>query len=178
VNYASRRGIQVLGAGTIINPIIKIVTTVAILAAVYFFIVKPTLDTTNDVIDKSFEQGRSIQEGVNENINEAQIDSAITQLQSRSSSLLSTWPAASRELRSCARDAGRNAAQLERCQSLASRISGMLSDHNIATSYANTLTAQGDTASAGRVDDCVAEARFDPGPVRRCKELAEKLLFG
>ena len=35
-----------LGAGTVINPIIKIVTTVAILAAVYFFIVKPTLDTT------------------------------------------------------------------------------------------------------------------------------------
>ena len=43
-----------LGAGTIINPIIKIVTTVAILAAVYFFIVKPTLDTTEDAIDTSF----------------------------------------------------------------------------------------------------------------------------
>jgi hypothetical protein len=40
-----------LGAGTIINPIIKIVTTVAILAAVYFFIVKPTLDTTGDAFD-------------------------------------------------------------------------------------------------------------------------------
>jgi len=40
-----------LGAGTVINPIIKIVTTVAILAAVYFFIVKPTLDTTNDAFD-------------------------------------------------------------------------------------------------------------------------------
>ena len=43
-----------LGAGTIINPIIKVVTTVAILAAVYFFIVKPTLDTTEDAIDTSF----------------------------------------------------------------------------------------------------------------------------
>jgi phage-related protein len=41
----------VLGAGTVINPIIKIVTTVAILAAVYFFIVKPTLDTTNNAFD-------------------------------------------------------------------------------------------------------------------------------
>ena len=40
-----------LGAGTIINPIIKIVTTVAILAAVYFFIVKPTLDTTTGAFD-------------------------------------------------------------------------------------------------------------------------------
>ena len=35
-----------LGAGTVINPIIKIVTVVAILAATYFFIVKPVLDTT------------------------------------------------------------------------------------------------------------------------------------
>lgn len=35
-----------LGAGTILNPILKIVTTVAILAAVYFFLVKPTLNTT------------------------------------------------------------------------------------------------------------------------------------
>lgn len=44
-----------LGAGTIINPILKIVTTVAILAAVYLFIVKPVLDTTDDVIDRSFD---------------------------------------------------------------------------------------------------------------------------
>jgi hypothetical protein len=40
-----------LGAGTVINPIIKIVTTVAILGAVYLFIVKPTLDTTNEAFD-------------------------------------------------------------------------------------------------------------------------------
>ena len=46
-----------IGAGTIINPILKIVTTVAILAAVYFFIVKPTLDTTE-----------TISSGINENI--------------------------------------------------------------------------------------------------------------
>jgi hypothetical protein len=42
-----------LGAGTVINPIIKIVTTVVILGAVYLFIVKPTLDTTNDVVSQS-----------------------------------------------------------------------------------------------------------------------------
>ena len=40
-----------LGAGTVINPIIKIVTTVAILAAVYIFIVKPALDTTNSAFE-------------------------------------------------------------------------------------------------------------------------------
>ena len=40
-----------IGAGTFISPVIKIVTTVAILAAVYFFIVKPTLDTTESITD-------------------------------------------------------------------------------------------------------------------------------
>ncbi|MEO8091139.1 MAG: hypothetical protein ABI726_00340 [bacterium] len=44
-----------IGAGTFISPLIKIVTTVAILAGVYFFILKPTLDTTNDAIDRSFD---------------------------------------------------------------------------------------------------------------------------
>jgi hypothetical protein len=42
----------VIGAGTVINPIIKIVTTVAILAAAYFFIVKPVLDTTNSAFEE------------------------------------------------------------------------------------------------------------------------------
>ena len=41
-----------LGAGTVINPLLKIVTTVAVLAAVYFFIVKPIVDTTNNAFDQ------------------------------------------------------------------------------------------------------------------------------
>ena len=40
-----------LGAGTVINPIIKVITTVLILGAVYLFIVKPALDTTNNAFD-------------------------------------------------------------------------------------------------------------------------------
>lgn len=44
-----------LGAGTIINPILKVVTTVAILAAAYIFIVKPILETTDNAIDRSFD---------------------------------------------------------------------------------------------------------------------------
>ncbi len=40
-----------LGASTVINPIIKIVTTVVILGAVYLFFVKPALDTTKDITD-------------------------------------------------------------------------------------------------------------------------------
>ena len=38
-----------LGASTVINPIIKIVTTVVILGAVYLFFVKPALDTTENI---------------------------------------------------------------------------------------------------------------------------------
>jgi hypothetical protein len=45
----------VIGPGTVINPIIKIVTVVAVLAATYFFIVKPVLDTTESAIDRSFD---------------------------------------------------------------------------------------------------------------------------
>ena len=40
-----------LGAGTVINPIIKIITTVVILGAVYLFFVKPALDTTNSAFE-------------------------------------------------------------------------------------------------------------------------------
>ena len=167
-----------LGAGTIINPIIKIVTTVAILAAIGIFIVRPVLDTTEDAIDSAAEQSRQIQENVNQSVSDAQIDSKINQLQTRSSTLISTWPEASRELRACMQRAGRNDAQLDRCLRLSSQISGMLSDHNIAVSYASTLSAQGDTAAADRIDECVEKADFKPGPMGRCQELAETLLFG
>jgi len=52
----------VLGAGTVINPIIKVITTVAILGAAYLFIVKPVLDTTETVsegFNNSISQGFS-----------------------------------------------------------------------------------------------------------------------
>ena len=44
-----------IGAGTFISPLLKIITTVAILAAVYFFIVKPVLETTDNAFDRSFD---------------------------------------------------------------------------------------------------------------------------
>jgi hypothetical protein len=63
-----------LGAGTIINPILKIVTTVAILAAVYFFIVKPTLDTTNNAFDTfsdDFPQFNDLSSDIQDQIDDA-----------------------------------------------------------------------------------------------------------
>ena len=64
-----------IGAGTIISPIIKIVTTVAILAAVYFFIVKPTLDTTESITNNAFESldiPAAVAPNVQDSIREAQ----------------------------------------------------------------------------------------------------------
>jgi hypothetical protein len=63
-----------LGAGTVINPIIKIVTTVAILAAVYFFIIKPTLDTTNTAFESfsdSFDGFDSLPSDIQSEIDDA-----------------------------------------------------------------------------------------------------------
>lgn len=45
-----------IGAGTVINPILKIVTTVAILAAVSIFVVKPILETSESASEQSREQ--------------------------------------------------------------------------------------------------------------------------
>jgi hypothetical protein len=50
--YASAGLRGMIGAGTIINPIVKVVTTVIILGAVYLFFVKPALDTTNNAFEE------------------------------------------------------------------------------------------------------------------------------
>ena len=63
-----------LGASTIINPLIKIITTVVVLGAVYLFIVKPTLDTTNDVFDQTFgafDEFDSLPSSIQDDINDA-----------------------------------------------------------------------------------------------------------
>jgi hypothetical protein len=51
-----------IGAGTFINPLLKVLTTVAILVAVYFLIVRPVLDTT----DKAFETVSPAFEGLDD----------------------------------------------------------------------------------------------------------------
>lgn len=63
-----------IGAGTIINPILKVVTTVAILGAVYLFIVKPTLDTTESITD-AFDSSSQIQQDIQADIEDAFKDS-------------------------------------------------------------------------------------------------------
>jgi hypothetical protein len=63
-----------LGAGTVINPIIKIITTVVILGAAYLFLVKPALDTTNNAFDSfsdSFGDFDNLSDDIQSQINDA-----------------------------------------------------------------------------------------------------------
>ncbi len=55
---------------TLARSLIRLIVTVGILAAVYFFMVRPILDTTNDTIDKAFN-------GVNSSLDNAFNDAGI-----------------------------------------------------------------------------------------------------
>jgi hypothetical protein len=70
-----------LGAGTVINPLIKIITTVVILGAVYLFIVKPALDTTNTAFESfsdSFNGFDDLPSDIQSQIDDAFDDSSST----------------------------------------------------------------------------------------------------
>jgi hypothetical protein len=167
-----------LGAGTVINPIIKIVTTVAILAAAYFFIVKPVLETTDNAVDRASRGINSAQASANDAFNSAQFSAAVSRADSYASSLQSTWPAASREIKSCLKKAGEGPGT-ERCADLGQKlVHTVQSDRSFSLSYADSLSGQGDTAGAARVESCVKQAGFKPAAMQRCRDLADDLLFG
>jgi hypothetical protein len=168
-----------LGAGTVINPLIKVITTVAILAAVGIFIVKPILNTTNNAIDSVSEQVHNGIEAGNQASQQAQIDAARSRAESYAQSLQSSWPAAARKVRACVKHAGSSDVALDHCAELGEKlVHTVLSDRSFALSYADSLDAQGDGASAERVRDCVKQAGFKPAAMQRCRSLADDLLFG
>lgn len=168
-----------LGAGTVINPIIKVVTTVAVLAAAYFFIVKPVLTTTDKVIDQSGRQIDRAHASANQAFADAALNSAKSRAGSYASSLQSTWPAASREIKACLKQAGNDAKAAGRCADRGQKlVHTVQSDRGFSLSYANSLSAQGDSAGAARVQSCVKSAGFKPAAMQRCRDLADELLFG
>ncbi len=167
-----------LGAGTIINPIIKIVTTVAILAAVGIFIVKPVLDTTEEISGSVNENIRQAQQAGQQASQAAQLGAARSRARSYIASLASQWPAAAREVRACAQGAGELPA-LERCVNFAARlVTRVQSSRSFALSYAESLALQGNSAAAAQIERCVKEAAFETAAMRRCRNLADRLLFG
>ena len=167
-----------IGAGTIINPILRIVTTVAILGAVYIFIVKPVLDTTEDITAGVAESTRQAQNNASAASTAAALTSSTNRAESYASSLRTQWPAAAREVTDCVRAADKNAKAMERCAELGSElVSQGQSPRNFALSYADSLSAQGNSSAAAQVEQCVENAAFDIRDLQKCRDLADRLLF-
>ncbi|MDQ3728787.1 MAG: hypothetical protein M3355_04285 [Actinomycetota bacterium] len=167
-----------IGAGTIINPILKIVTTVAILGAVYLFIVRPVLDTTENISGQVGDQIRQSTADANARSEEFDLNFARDRAESFASSLYSGWPEAAREVRDCVREADDNAKAMQRCDEFGhTLITEAQSNRNFALSYADSLSARGDVAQSDQVDNCVEDAGFDIRDMQRCRDLADRLLF-
>ena len=167
-----------LGAGTVINPIIKIITTVAILGAVYLFIVKPALDTTEKISGQINESVRNSIDDSEDLSRQVSVDADRSRAESYAGSLQSTWPAGAREIKHCIKDAS-TAAAMERCADLGLRlVHTVQSDRSFALSYADSLDSQGNDAAAERIRKCVHDAGFATAAMQRCRDLADDLLFG
>jgi len=167
-----------IGAGTIINPILKVVTTVAILGAAYIFIVKPVLDTTENITDDVSRQTQQALKNSSAASDEFDLNFAKDRSESFANSLGGTWPAAAREVRNCVRAADSSVREMERCDEMGQElVSQAQSDRNFALSYANSLSAQGNSAAAAQVEKCVEEAEFSVREHEKCRALADRLLF-
>lgn len=75
-----------IGAGTVISPIIKIVTTVAIIAAVSIFVVKPILETTENISSEQQRRTERFQREADERSERIQFTVARTQALAAASS--------------------------------------------------------------------------------------------
>ena len=168
-----------IGPGTVINPMIKIITSVVILAAVGIFVVRPVLDTTERAIDSVNTQIRSAQQQSQQAGIDANLSAARRRAGSYASSLQSAWPAAAREVKGCVREAGDDAGAMDHCADLGLKlVHTVQSDRNFSLSYADSLAAQGRTDDAERVRACVKQAGYAPAAMQRCRNLADDLLFG
>lgn len=178
-----------IGAGTVISPIIKIVTTVLILGGVYLFVVRPILDTTERTvenvrgnIERSQQESAQQASAAEQEASAAEIESTRNSAASYGRSLLAgsqPWPEAADAVLNCVKQASDNIQRLNRCEALGQSItSGVLSDRNFATSYADNLATQGKVAESERVKACIENAGFEKRPMAQCRRLADKLLFG
>jgi 5'-deoxynucleotidase YfbR-like HD superfamily hydrolase len=167
-----------IGAGTIINPILKVVTTVAILGAVYLFFVKPILDTTEDITGDVSRQTQQAFQDAEKASDEFDLNFAKDRAESFASTLRTQWPEAAREVTNCVRQANKDAKAMEKCDEFGHQlITEGQSPRNFSLSYADSLAAQGDAAAAAQVENCVEDAAFNVRELQRCRDLADRLLF-
>jgi len=59
---------------TLARSLIRLIVTVGILAAVYFFMVRPILDTTNDTINKAFDSFDGVQGSIDNAFDDAGVN--------------------------------------------------------------------------------------------------------
>ena len=114
-----------VGAGTFLNPLLKVVTTVAILAAIYFFMVRPILDTTEDI-------SSGITHSVNKGLSQAakaqrQAEQAEQQAQEQGDQSFSIQASGltlkqAEKIQNCVEKAGQDTSALQACGELANRL--------------------------------------------------------
>jgi F0F1-type ATP synthase membrane subunit b/b' len=105
-----------IGAGTFINPLIKVITTVAILAAVYFFFVQPALETTedisnnvNDSISQSFQGFDDLQPNIQQSVRKAE------KLQEQAQQASANQIQSANKLLDCISDASGDVNAIQKC---------------------------------------------------------------
>jgi hypothetical protein len=103
-----------IGAGTFINPLLKIITVVAVLGATYIFIIEPVLDTTEDISgDINNSIGQSL-ESTNQQIDKALEQSGAAQTVEIPQSSQDSIKEANRLL-DCIQRANGNVDKMQRC---------------------------------------------------------------
>ena len=114
-----------VGAGTFLNPLLKVVTTIAILAAVYFFLVRPILDTTEDI---SGQINNSVNRGLDQAAKaQRQAHLAEKQAQQQGDQSFSIQASGltlkqAQKIQNCVQNAGQDTAALQACGELANRL--------------------------------------------------------
>lgn len=93
-------------AETLARTLIRLIATVAILAAVYFFIVKPILDTTTETIDRAFEGSEGITEQIQQSLDNSGIEDYDINLDSRNDAM---------KLLKCVQRANQDIERIQRC---------------------------------------------------------------
>lgn len=102
-----------IGAGTFINPLIKVVTTVLILGAVYLFFVKPGLDTTESLTRSVTDTSSEIQHSIREDVRRAL--EGIPGAPEASASQIPESAQRAQKLGACVTGAGTDVGSVERC---------------------------------------------------------------
>ncbi len=170
-----------LGADTAISGIIRLITTVGILAAVYFLIVKPVLNTTESVVHNATHQANHQRRQIERSQQQAELKGDRQRALSYAQSSLAgsqPWYAAAAMLRHCVKAAGDDRRKMHACANAGQHLTSLFSPRNQAVAWASSLASEGNASAAGAIRQCVERAGFKLTPMLHCRDQAQQLLFG